>query len=69
MKITGTIKYISLEGGFWGIISNSGQQFLPVNLPISFQVHGTPITCNYKQANHMDSFINWGERIQIISFE
>jgi len=69
MKMNGTIKYINIEGGFWGIISTSGQQFLPVNLPSSYQVHGASISCNYRPAKQMDSFIQWGLAIQIISFE
>lgn len=40
ISTTGTIKYISLEGGFYGIIGDNGQGYDPINLPVDFQIDG-----------------------------
>jgi len=34
---TGTVKYIDLEGGFFGIIGDSGKKYDPINLSEEFQ--------------------------------
>lgn len=33
---TGTVKYIDLEGGFFGIIGDSGKNYDPINLSEEF---------------------------------
>lgn len=35
--ISGTINYIDLEGGFYGIITDEGIKYNPVNLPEEFK--------------------------------
>lgn len=34
---TGMITYVDLEGGFYGIVDEAGNRYLPVNLPPEFK--------------------------------
>lgn len=35
--LTGVVKHIELEGGFFGIVGDDGQKYDPVNLPAEFK--------------------------------
>jgi hypothetical protein len=40
----GVIRYMSIEGGFYGIVSDAGDHFLPENLSAEFQKDGLRIS-------------------------
>ncbi|MCS7242333.1 MAG: hypothetical protein NZ706_06645, partial [Candidatus Caldatribacterium sp.] len=40
IQVTGTVVYVPLEGGFFGILGDNGVQYEPVNLPEEFRVDG-----------------------------
>jgi len=40
ISANGTIKYIPLEGGFYGIVTDKGERYLPLNLPEEFKEDG-----------------------------
>ncbi len=44
VSATGTIHYIDLEGGFFGIVTEKGTQYLPTNLAEELRVNGTDVT-------------------------
>jgi hypothetical protein len=37
---TGTIEFLDFEGGFYGIISDDGERYDPLNMNQEFQVNG-----------------------------
>jgi hypothetical protein len=37
---TGTVSYVNLEGGFYGIVADNGARLDPSNLPEVFRVNG-----------------------------
>ena len=39
----GTVKYIDLEGGFYGIVDETGKEYLPLNLKDEFKVDGLKV--------------------------
>ena len=41
---SGTITYIDLEGGFFGIVTDTGEQYLPLYLAEELKVNGTEVT-------------------------
>ncbi|HAK59117.1 MAG TPA: hypothetical protein DCO77_01870, partial [Nitrospiraceae bacterium] len=41
---TGTIRYISLEGGFYGIAGDDGKKYLPLHLTQEFKADGLRVT-------------------------
>lgn len=40
VNFQGTVKYINLEGGFWGIVSEEGKNYDPINLAEEFKHEG-----------------------------
>lgn len=67
MKITGTIVYNDFEGGFWGIKSDDGREFLPVTpLPEAAKVAGVRIKAEVEVVQAFSIFM-WGETVKINS--
>lgn len=66
---TGTVKYINLEGGFYGIITDDGKQYDPVNLSQEFNEDGLRIRFEAKVRNDMASIHMWGTLIEITRIE
>lgn len=63
--ISGTIKYVSLEGGFWGIVSDDNKNYDPINLPDDFKVDGKRIVFSFIERNDLVSFYMWGTIIEL----
>jgi len=63
---TGTVKYISLEGGFYGITTDDNKNLDPLNLSKEFQVDGKRIYFKYVEKKEMASFHMWGAIIEIL---
>ncbi|NJD21637.1 MAG: hypothetical protein FIA82_03055 [Melioribacter sp.] len=63
---TGTVKYISLEGGFYGITTDDNKNLDPLNLSKEFQVDGKRISFKYVEKKDMASFHMWGTIVEII---
>ena len=40
IAVQGTVEYIALSGGFHGIVTDDGEQYLPLNLDAEFHVSG-----------------------------
>jgi len=66
---TGTVKYIDLEGGFFGIIGDSGKNYDPINLSEEFQKNNLRISFDAKIREDMVSIHKWGTLIEIIRIE
>ncbi len=69
LSATGTVKYISLEGGFYGIITDDGKSLDPLNLSKEYQVDGKRIQFKYIEKSDMASFHMWGTIIEIIEIK
>ncbi len=67
LEDTGTIKYINLEGGFYGIVGDSGQKLDPVNLKDEFKKDGLRVKFVYSLKKDKMSVHQWGETVEIIS--
>lgn len=66
---TGVIKYIDIEGGFYGIIADDGQKFLPRNLPTDFKKDGLRIAFQVKLLTGVVSIQMWGKPVEVVSME
>jgi hypothetical protein len=67
MRITGTIRYVELEGGFWGIAGDDGVNYYPVDgLPSTLQKDGCRISTEIEPANVV-SFAMWGRNVRLIN--
>lgn len=56
----GTVRYMNLEGGFWGIITDSSQKLLPQNLPSEYKKDGLRLSFNAKEIKGMMTIQQWG---------
>lgn len=68
IKISGKIAYQDLGTGFWGIIGDDGQEWLPTNLPKSMEVEGKRVRLNARAVDGMSMFM-WGTMIEIVPFK
>lgn len=68
MKINGTVVYIPVEGGAYGIVDHSGRKFLPLNMPNQLKKDGASVVCKASPAD-VETTMMWGEPVYIDSFE
>lgn len=65
---TGTVKYLSFEGGFYGIVGDDGKHYDPINMPQEFKVEGLRVWLTANITDYM-SFHMWGYVVELISIE
>jgi hypothetical protein len=68
MKVNGKVVLITIEGGAYGIIDNSGRKFLPLNMPNQLKKDGANVVCKVRPAD-VETTMMWGEPVYIDSFE
>ncbi len=68
-SLKGRSVYHTFEGGFWGIESDSGEKFLPLNMPEQLKTHLAQIECRIVVLPDVVTRFNWGQPCRIISFE
>lgn len=66
-RITGTVKWQSLEMGFWSIIDEKGNEWLPVNMPEQLKKEGRKVTVTLREVDVMSPFM-WGTPVVLESF-
>jgi len=64
---SGTVTYIELEGGFFGIITDDGAKFLPLNLPDRYACDGTEVEFTAVIAHDTTTFAMWGVPVNLLS--
>ena len=62
----GTVYYIELEGGFYGIVTHDNRNFDPHNLPMEFRVDSLDVSFLYKASEEQVDFHMWGTVIEIV---
>ncbi len=65
---TGTIRYIKLEGGFYGIITEKGEKYLPINLKEEFKEDGLRVWFKGKLRKVL-TIQMWGKPIEILEIQ
>ncbi len=66
---TGTVKYLSIENGFYGIVSDKNQYIDPINLSNEYQIDGLKIRFTYKERTDLSSFHQWGKIVELVGIE
>lgn len=56
----GTVKYFNLEGGFFGIVTDKGEKFLPQGLALEYQQDGAVIEFSGEIIKGMMTIQQWG---------
>jgi hypothetical protein len=62
---TGTVVYLSFEGGFYGIKGDDGRNYDPLNLPVELRKDGLRIRFEARELPDRGSFHMWGRIIEI----
>ncbi len=63
--IQGTITYVSIEGGFYGILDKKDNHYEPINLLEEFELDGLAIFVIARFRRDLGSFVMWGEPVEI----
>ncbi len=67
ISASGTVRFVELEGGFFGIITPAGDNYMPLNLPREFQVDGLQVTFTAREEQDVTTTAMWGTPIHINS--
>ena len=65
----GTVKFIDLEGGFYGIVGDDGKKYDPLNLSKDFQQDGLRIRFEAKPRSDVVGIHQWGAIVEITRVE
>lgn len=69
ISMTGTVRFVDLEGGFYGIVADDGNHYDPINLDKKFQVEGMRVRFEAKTRKDVATYHMWGTPIEIIKIE
>jgi hypothetical protein len=61
----GTVQYIDLEGGFYGIVGDDGTRYLPLNLPEEFSEDGLAVEFTGYIREDVATIQQWGTPLEI----
>lgn len=62
------VRWIPLEGGFYGLTANDGRRFLPLNLPDTFRKEGLKVRVKGEIKNVVTIYM-WGTPFEIYEIE
>lgn len=65
----GVVERVELEGGFFGIITETGEKLLPVHLPEKFKKSGLTVRLRYRELNNVMTARMWGKSVMILEIE
>ena len=61
----GKIVYNDFEGGFYGIVTDAGERFDPLNLDERYHKEGITIAGQYKERKDLLSHHMWGKIVEV----
>lgn len=62
---TGTVSYVDLEGGFYGIMGDDGTQYQPINLAANMQEDGLRLNFSGQVIEDYVDMYMWGVPLEI----
>lgn len=66
---TGTVHFVDLEGGFYGLVAEDGARYLPLNLPKNFQAEGMRVRFRGKLRPEVVTIQQWGTPLELLEIE
>jgi hypothetical protein len=66
IEAQGTITYVGLEGGFWGIMTEDGRKFDPVDLPDKFKKNGLKVRVKLRPRDDLAGTHMWGQMVEVV---
>lgn len=67
-RIKGKVVYQNLEGGFWSIITDSGEKLIPMEMPVQMQDNNCRVECVVQFAEDDFGIFMWGKTVKILIF-
>ncbi len=67
--IAATVRFIELEGGFYGIESDAGDSYLAINLAEEYKEDGLRIMFTMKSRPDIMTTKMWGKVIEIVEIQ
>jgi hypothetical protein len=67
--VTGTVRYIDVEGGFYGIEADERTKLDPVNLPEEFRKDGVRVRVRVEELPDRVSIHMWGKIVRIVEIK
>ena len=68
-SLLGTVTYLDLEGGFYGIVGEDGNKYLPLNLTEEFQQDSLQVRFTYQRREGVMTIAMWGQAVDITAIE
>ena len=65
ISFVGEVRWISLEGGFFGLVAEDGRKFFPLNLPQEFKKEGLKIRVKGNIKKGIATVQMWGAPFEI----
>jgi hypothetical protein len=65
VRSEGTIVWVQMEGGFWGIEAANGHEYEPVNLPQEFMENGLNVAFTGQVLQDWGSITQWGSVLEV----
>jgi hypothetical protein len=69
IKVTGTVVYLSIEGGFYGIKGDDGRNYDPTNLSQEFRSDGMRVRFEAKELPGRASVHMWGSVVELVTIQ
>jgi hypothetical protein len=69
IKVTGTVVFLSFEGGFYGIKGDNGKNYDPTNLAQEFQKDGLRVRFEAKELPGLTSVHQWGTIVELVTIQ
>lgn len=63
-----TVVYNDFEGGFWGLVSESGEKYFPIHFPEQLKYPDKRTSCDLVELKDVMTTVSWGLPCKIISF-
>ena len=67
--ITGTVRYIELEGGFYELVADDGEKYDPLNLPAEYRKDGLRVKFQISEKKDIVSFHMRGKIVEVVRIE
>jgi len=67
--ISGTIRYLEFEGGFYGLVADDGAKYDPINLPAEFKKNGLRVKFIVHEKKGVMSFHMWGKIVEVVKIK
>jgi hypothetical protein len=69
ISFVGEVRWMSLEGGFFGLVAEDGRKFFPLNLPEEFKKEGLKIKVKGNIKKGIATVQMWGTPFEIREIE